>query len=157
MRNQIFGVELEPDAVDLTALSLALAVCDSLQPNVIWSGLRFDRLRGANLREGDFFEACLPRDRDQPVCAGKFDVVVGNPPFESRLTEPAKRIDAAHATERGAIPDNQIAYLFLDQCLRMLNSNGPPLPNSTFELPLQPSQPFVPELCGQSRSARICA
>ena len=47
LRNQIFGVELEPGAVDLTAFSLALAVCDSLQPNVIWSELRFDRLRGS--------------------------------------------------------------------------------------------------------------
>ncbi len=51
---------MSQDAVDLTAFSLALAVCDSLQPNVIWSELRFDRLRDHNLWQSDFFEACEP-------------------------------------------------------------------------------------------------
>jgi Eco57I restriction-modification methylase len=124
LRNQIFGVELEPSAVDLTAFSLALAVCDSLQPNVIWSELRFDRLRGPNLREADFFDACLPSDEDQPASTDKFDIVVGDPPFESKFTAAAKRVNAAHAAQRGEVPDKQIAYLFLDQCLRMLTSNG---------------------------------
>lgn len=121
LRNQIFGVELEPDAVDLTAFSLALAVCDSLQPNVIWRELRFDRLRGTNLRKGDFFE---PSPGAASGRTNKFDIVVGNPPFESKFTEAAKRVNAARVTERGEIPDKQVAYLFLDQCLRMLNPNG---------------------------------
>lgn len=121
LRNQIFGVELEPDAVDLTAFSLALAVCDSLQPNVIWRELRFDRLRGTNLREGDFFK---PSPETASGRTDRFDIVVGNPPFESKFTEAAKRVNAAHVAERGEIPDKQVAYLFLDQCLRMLNPNG---------------------------------
>ncbi len=124
LRSQIFGVELNADAIDLTAFSLALAVCDSLQPNVIWSELRFERLRGSNLREGDFFDVCLPGDNYQSDETEKFDIVVGNPPFESKFTEAAERINAAHAAERGKVPDKQLAYLFLDQGLRMLRPQG---------------------------------
>lgn len=124
LRNQIFGVELKADAIDLTAFSLALAVCDSLQPNVIWSELRFDRLRGSNLREGDFFDICLPGDNHQSDETEKFDIVVGNPPFESKFTKAAERINAVHAVERGEVPDKQLAYLFLDQGLRMLRPQG---------------------------------
>jgi len=98
--DQIFGVELNPDAIDLTAFSLALAVCDSLQPNVIWSDLRFDPLRGKNLWQLDFFEASAPGKAAASCLKAQFDLVVGE------------------------IPDKQIAYLFLDHCLQMLNSNG---------------------------------
>ena len=124
LRNQIFGVELEPDAVDLTAFSLALAVCDSLQPNVIWSELRFDRLRGRNLRQGDFFEGCMPSDGEPSGQVAQFDFVVGNPPFESKFTKAAKRVNAARVAQRGEVPDKQVAYLFLDQGLQMLQPNG---------------------------------
>jgi hypothetical protein len=124
LRHQIYGVELKRDAVDLTAFSLALAVCDSLQPNVIWRELRFEPLRGRNLWEVDFFEACAPSDGSVSVLNNQFDLVVGNPPFESKFTEAAKRTNKAHVDERGEIPDKQIAYLFLDQCLKMLTPDG---------------------------------
>jgi hypothetical protein len=124
LREQIFGVEISRDAIDLTAFSLALAVCDSLHPNVIWSELRFDPLRENNLRQADFFEACDPSPRAASCLAREFDLIVGNPPFESKFTEAAKRINARHVANRGEIPDKQIAYLFLDQCLRMLSEKG---------------------------------
>lgn len=124
LRHQVFGVELEPDAIDLTAFSLALAVCDALQPNVIWTELRFDRLRGSNLREGDFFAPSASSHDATNGLNAKFDVIVGNPPFESKFTDAARRINASRLAKRGEIPDKQIAYLFLDQCLEMLNPNG---------------------------------
>lgn len=124
LRKQIFGVELSRDAVDLTAFSLALAVCDSLHPNVIWSELRFDPLRDKNLWQGDFFEACESSHTASSFLNREFDLIVGNPPFESRFTEAAKRINASRVAERGEIPDKQIAYLFLDQCLPMLSETG---------------------------------
>jgi len=124
IRDQIFGVEMSRDAVDLTAFSLALAVCDSLQPNVIWSDLRFDPLREHNLWQTDFFEACEPSHKAASCLNHEFDLIVGNPPFESKFTEAAKRINASRVAERGEIPDKQIAYLFLDQCLQRLSANG---------------------------------
>jgi len=124
LRKQIFGIEMSRDAVDLTAFSLALAVCDSLQPNVIWSELRFDRLRDNNLWQSDFFEACEPGHVASSCLTREFDLIVGNPPFESKFTEAAKRINVVRVAERGQIPDKQIAYLFLDQCLQMISGTG---------------------------------
>ena len=124
LRNQIFGVELERDAIDLTAFSLALALCDSLQPNVIWNELRFDRLSGTNLLEVDFFDASVPDNGATAALEGPFELIVGNPPFESKFSEAAKRANTARLAEHGGIPDKQVAYLFLDQCIRMRSQNG---------------------------------
>ena len=122
LKNQIFGVETDANAIDLTAFSLALAVCDSLQPNVIWNELRFDPLRGENLIEADFFDTvCVEGETDS---LGTFDVVIGNPPFESEFSEVAKRVNNSRIPIRGSIPDKQIAYLFLDVAMRAVNTGG---------------------------------
>jgi N-6 DNA Methylase len=122
--NSIHGVELESGAVDLTAFSLALAICDALEPPVIWNSLTFDRLRGHNLREGDFFDPATFVNSAEHAWPEKFDVVIGNPPFESALTPAAKAVDSARPTSQPSLPDNQAAYLFLEQGLRLLAPGG---------------------------------
>jgi hypothetical protein len=123
LAQSIHGVELESGAVDLTAFSLALAICDALEPPVIWSSLKLDKLRGRNLREGDFFDPATFISPEH-VWPENFDVVVGNPPFESELTPAAKAIDDARSKERPKLPDKQAAYLFLEQGLRSLVAGG---------------------------------
>jgi hypothetical protein len=124
LRASIFGVDLDRNAVDLTAFSLSLAICDALKPEVIWRELRFDPLRGSNLCEADFFRMCLDAKEGSPTLLDKpFDVVLGNPPFESTLTPAAGRIDdmaRQEQNDRGVVPDKQIAYLFLEQVLPFL-------------------------------------
>lgn len=122
LKNQIFGVETDANAIDLTAFSLALAVCDSLHPNVIWNELRFDPLRGDNLIEADFFDTGYGEGETKSL--GTFDVVVGNPPFESEFSEAAQRVNAARIPIRGTIPDKQIAYLFLDLGTKAVKTDG---------------------------------
>lgn len=128
LRKSIFGVELKEYAVDLTAFSLYLALCDALQPNVIWAELQFDRLRGTNLVESDFFKVLEDsRKGIETIISPGFDVVIGNPPFESELSEAAACIDGQDSTcnpDRVAVPDRQVAYLFLEQSLRLLRDNG---------------------------------
>ena len=124
LREQIFGVELDPNAVDLTAFSLALALCDCLQPNVIWNELRFDPLRNRNVLEADFFDCVPTADAEATHPIGKFNVIVGNPPFESVFSETAARVNATRINARGRIPDKQIAYLFLDLGVQVLANDG---------------------------------
>jgi hypothetical protein len=120
----IHGVELEPAAVDLTAFSLALALCDALEPPVIWSSLKFDRLRGRNLREGDYFDPTTFGDQCGHKWPKRFDVVVGNPPFQSNLTAAAKAVDDVRPDGLPRLPDKQSAYLFLEEGLKCLEPGG---------------------------------
>src|SRR5208337_1436779 len=134
LRDSIFGIELHRGAVDLAAFSLALAICDALKPHVIWNELQFDPVKGTNLLEGDFFSLFdegepfpLFHPRRWPTAEGwpgRFDVVIGNPPFESSLTEAGKVIDEHLLKVRGTLPDRQAAYLFLEQAAKLLKDEG---------------------------------
>lgn len=125
LKQSIFGVELDPGAVDLAAFSLALAVCDVLKPEVIWEQLKFDPLREQNLLEGDFFaEVQKARNSKSGFCAEKFDIILGNPPFESDLTDHGKTLNRDMVGVRGDLPDKQAAYLFLEQGIEQLKPNG---------------------------------
>lgn len=121
LKRSIFGVELQEDAVHLTAFSLALAVCDALQPNVIWKELRFDKLVGSNLQIGDFSERldslrAIVRDEG-------FAVIVGNPPFLSKLTGAAQH-QRTQQKRTVPIPDNQMAYFIVEQATSLLKDGG---------------------------------
>jgi len=123
LREHIFGVDCEGEAVRLTVFSLSVALCDFLEPRVIWDQLHFDSLEDANLLQGDFFAQVRQRRWGR---AGGFDLVVGNPPFVSELT-PAGAAELAdfQRSEPGFdLPDNQAALLFLKSATRIAKPGG---------------------------------
>lgn len=123
LKRSIYGIELDSYSIDLTSFSLALAICDALQPDVIWRDLKFDPLRNTNLVNDDFFNALS----DSHFSKERFDLIIGNPPFESSLSSYGEKVDeSAQALDksRGKLPDNQIAYLFLEQAFTILNPQG---------------------------------
>ena len=128
LKHSIFGTELDTNAIDLTAFSLSLAVCDALQPDVIWNQLHFDPLRKSNLFEGDFFDELLKfQHGESSILTNGFDVVIGNPPFKSKLSVAGAKVNRNAQEQdksRGALPDNQIAYLFLEQSFTILRKGG---------------------------------
>jgi len=120
----IYGIDLDSNAIDLAAFSLSLAICDALKPKVIWEKLKFAPLRGSHLVEGDFFRVLLDtKQRDSTILDKDFDIVIGNPPFESGLTAAGEEVDRdieQKKKNRGSLPDKQVAYLFLEQALTVL-------------------------------------
>jgi type I restriction-modification system DNA methylase subunit len=124
LNQSIYGIDLDSNAIDLTAFSLSLAICDALKPEVIWKKLKFDKLRDSKLKEADFFTLLDESQHgSNNILSKKFNIVIGNPPFESKLTKTAKKIDEKMQQEnpnRDKCPDNQIAYLFLEQSLNIL-------------------------------------
>lgn len=100
-------------AVQLTYFSLSLALLDALSPADIRLHVHFRPLIGSNLHGKDFFEAA-----DQ---LGKFDLIVGNPPYDSKLTGAAVQSMKALGYD---LPDQQIALAFQGKCQTMLNENG---------------------------------
>lgn len=128
LKNSIFGIELDQNAIELTAFSLSLAICDALQPDVIWSDLKFSSLRKSNLIHEDFFAVLLAYwEGEQTIFNDRFDFIIGNPPFESKLLDAGSIVNKkaqTHNTYRGLLPDTQTAYLFLEQSLSILRDHG---------------------------------
>lgn len=120
VRRSVCGAELDKDAAHIAAFNLALAVCDALQPKVIWSELRFDHLIGRNIFVGDFFESLGEIASAFP---DGFSVILGNPPFLSQMTSAAEKTRDP-AKRSIAIPDRQMAYRVVEECAAMLSSQG---------------------------------
>jgi hypothetical protein len=120
IKENIYGVDISHEAIRLAIFSLSLALCDMLSPKVIWEELKFDNLYNVNLFCDDFFKLVREGNLDK-----KFDLVIGNPPFISKLTtDCAKKIEANKSDERPKLPDNQIALLFLEQAINLCKENA---------------------------------
>lgn len=134
LRDHVFGMDTEGDAVRLTLFSLSVALCDSLDPRLVWPELHFDDcMTTTNLLRGDFFARAREGCWD-----ATFDLVIGNPPFGAKLTSAAKHELAAIKQEdkEFQLPDKQTALLFLKTATRIAKAGG------RIAL-IQPSGPFL--------------
>ncbi len=132
LRDNIFGVDISPDAVRMTIFSLSLVLLDELTPKEIWENLKFDNLkRLGNLFEQDFFELIEHQQLKED-----FDLVIGNPPFIPINTISAKNIEKKQTKNRTPIPDKQLALLFFEQSLPLCKSGG-------LSCLILPAEPFL--------------
>lgn len=119
---RVHGVDLEPGAIKLAAFSLCLALCEALEPEHIRKSVQlFPELEGETLHPVCFFEA-----RELGLIRKRIGVIVGNPPFKSKLSTPgASRAAADFKQELGEkLPDDQLAYLFLVYAKQLLAEGG---------------------------------
>jgi len=84
LMENIFGVDLNGTAIRIAALSLYLTICDYLEPRYIWEKVKFKPLINKNLFESDFFE------KNKQFSNKKYDLIVGNPPWQSELSSHAR-------------------------------------------------------------------
>ncbi|MDR1416914.1 MAG: N-6 DNA methylase [Prevotellaceae bacterium] len=112
LRN-IYGVDKEPQAVNLAAFSLSLALCDELEPKRIINELKFDDLRKNNLIQHNFFTCGKIKDK-------KFNLIIGNPPFIRGRVSDFWKI----SSQKIKIPQGQIALKFLSDALLMEKSEN---------------------------------
>jgi len=117
----VHGVDLEQDAVELAGFSLCLAMCDALQPQEIRRSIKlFPNLREHTLHHGCFFEA-----KEAGLLPPHIGVVLGNPPFASKLQTPAAaRAYVRYQREHGKLPDKQVGYLFLHEATEAMDEGG---------------------------------
>jgi type I restriction-modification system DNA methylase subunit len=120
LKNNIFGIDKASEAVLITAFSLCIALCDELEPLIIWNELKFDNLQDTNLKTDDFFKIVQSGDFND-----QFDLIIGNPPFDSNLTgDAAKEIEKTKSEGRPKLPDNQLALLFLEQAFQLARKDA---------------------------------
>lgn len=119
--HQVRGVDLNPDAIELAAFSLCLALCEALDNATLRASHKlFPKLRGVTLHHSCFFAA-----HEAGLLGDDIGVVVGNPPFESRLATTGARASYERWNrELGKLPDKQVAYLFLLDSLSLLRPGG---------------------------------
>lgn len=103
LTSSIFGVDQNETAVGVAALGLYLALLENLDPPTAWREASLPPMVGTNLVASDFFEA-------HDLRRSTFDIVVGNPPWKSRLSNAASQFVAEHEI---VVPDQQIAIAFL--------------------------------------------
>jgi hypothetical protein len=107
LRDNIFGVDKDEKAIRIAALSLYLTICDYLEPKTIWNEVKFEQLVNHNLFDTDFF------NKNTKFTADKFDLIIGNPPWESELSEPAEKYLKSKNKKVG---DRQICRVPLEGC-----------------------------------------
>ena len=78
MKQSIFGVDVQPNAVRIAAFSLCLSMLDYLKnEEIIQERFRFPRMETSNLIHDDFFS----EEIDRRFSEKKFDRIIGNPPW----------------------------------------------------------------------------
>ena len=115
LKKNIFGVDINREAIQIAALSLYLTMCDYLEPRSIWDEVRFEPLLNSNLFVSDFFE------ENKSFLVNKYNLIIGNSPWESELTEPASN----YIKKRGKpVGDKQISQAFLWKVAELCEPDG---------------------------------
>lgn len=92
--DNIFGIEIEPEAIKVAAFSIYLAMLDRLDPKTLWQNKQFPYLiydpSKPNQKQGQnlFRMSSLISGPFEKI---NFDLVVGNPPFGTKNLEPDVR------------------------------------------------------------------
>ena len=122
----IYGVDINEDALSITATSLQIELSSHIRPKEIWEKLTFDNLEEqGNLTHQGFFKWY----KSAPF---KFDIIVGNPPFNISREEQLENIKQDkdddftlekyidYKGKRKTFPDNNPALIFLHQSVDKL-------------------------------------
>jgi len=127
LEENIFGVDIEVNAIRVSSFSLYLAMCDEIDPKYYWTTVRFPALREVRLRTIDFFledppEISTKGIHEQDNDNKKYDLIIGNAPWGKKsLTNIARN----WAKENGWSPvGNQSGTLFLAKAAKLCKPTG---------------------------------
>lgn len=132
LTENLFGVDVQPEAVRVACFSLYLAMCDELEPRYIWDRVKFPPLRGSRLIAADFFKEDVPGFRTF-LDRERYDIVVGNAPWGTGTANKGPYARKWAKTHRWDISYKDIGPLFLAKgarlakptgCVSMLQSSG---------------------------------
>jgi hypothetical protein len=121
LENNLFGVDVDAQAVRVASFSLYLTMLDKVEPQYYWENeFRFPRLRERQLIAADFFQEDKEGFRSVED-AGKYDLVVGNAPWGRNTVTPAAKSWAGNVW---TITYGNIGPLFLPKAATLTKSGG---------------------------------
>jgi methylase of polypeptide subunit release factors len=123
LEKNLFGVDVNRDAVRVASFSLYLAMCDAIEPRHYWKQAVFPRLRDKNLTSKDFFSETEPGFRTARD-AGSFDLVIGNAPWGKNSIRRSPEASAWASDHRWPVTYGDIGPLFLAKAAELVKMGG---------------------------------
>ncbi|MFO5494786.1 MAG: class I SAM-dependent DNA methyltransferase, partial [Cuspidothrix sp.] len=121
LENNLFGVDVDAQAVRVASFSLYLTMLDKVEPQYYWENeFRFPRLRERQLIAADFFQEDKEGFRSVQD-AGQYDLVLGNAPWGKNTVTPAAK---SWAGDVWTITYGNIGPLFLPKAATLTKFGG---------------------------------
>jgi hypothetical protein len=123
LENNLFGVDINRDAVRVASFSLYLAMCDAIDPRHYWKQVVFPRLRDRRLIPKDFFletEAGFRSEQD----AGSFDLILGNAPWGKNSIKRSSAATAWASKYEWPVTYGDIGPLFPAKAAKLAKPGG---------------------------------
>ena len=115
LKNNIFGVDINAQALKITKFSLYIALLDCFEPKDIEeNNIQLPNL-SKNLYLKDYFDENLLRNV-------KFDLIIGNPPWTSVPTKACAKYNKKRYP--GVVSDSQLCQSFILRTIDFLSKNG---------------------------------
>ncbi len=112
LEQNIFGVDIEEVAALVSIFGLTTAFLDKLTPKEIWDNLKFKDLSKNNIQGVNFTTwARAAKERNE-----KFDLVIGNPPFNPSKQGTITNDDLVELCDK-KVPGNKLALKFFEAAL----------------------------------------
>jgi hypothetical protein len=124
LERNLFGVNIDPQAVRVASFSLYLAMYDAIDPRHYWDQVKFPRLRGQRLISSDFFADEVPGSGTVEDKAN-YDLVIGNAPWgKNSVTQCALKWNDK-AENNWEVTYGDVGPLFLPRAAAMLKAVVP--------------------------------
>ena len=124
LQGQIFGADINAEAVRVASFSLYLAMCDELDPRQYWTKEKlFPLMRERNLIEADFFsdvKAPLRTAQDTK----SFDLVIGNAPWGKGSAAPSSEVQQWATRNAWTVPGTDLGPMFLAKAASLTRAGG---------------------------------
>ncbi|MBD3337983.1 MAG: N-6 DNA methylase, partial [Candidatus Lokiarchaeota archaeon] len=105
--NNIYGVDIHPTARLITVFSLTISLLDRLEPKELWNNLKLNNLQ-ENIQKDNFFKWAVNNK------GKKFDLVIGNPPFDSKKKAVTEKQLELFGINNSDFPNNNFALKFFE-------------------------------------------
>jgi type I restriction-modification system DNA methylase subunit len=124
LENNIFGIDIDKEAVRVASFSLYLTMLDSIDPLEYWENeVRFPRLRNHRLINSDFFAENIPGFRTNEDLA-TYDLILGNAPWgRNTITQLSKSWANSYGWDN-SITYKNIGPIFLPKALALVKPLG---------------------------------
>jgi len=124
LENNIFGVDIDKEAVRVASFSLYLTMLDSIDPLEYWQNeVRFPRLRNQRLINSDFFAENIEGFRTKEDLE-TYDLVLGNAPWGRNTITPLSKFWANSYGWDRSITYGNIGPIFLPKALSLVKPLG---------------------------------